>query len=74
MVGMLPVVPILGIVLFIGGLMSVLFADDWVRHFSNFYSEKTVRVIGWVEIAVGIVLIGGSLWAKISQEIITATH
>ena len=68
MVGMIPVVPILGIVLFIGGLGSILFADDWVRHFSDLYSVKTVRVIGWVEIAIAIVLIGGSLWVKVSEE------
>jgi uncharacterized protein YjeT (DUF2065 family) len=58
----------LGMVFLIGGLLNILFADEYVRYVTNLYSAKTVRITGWVAIVVATVLIGASLWAKMSQE------
>ena len=54
----------LGIVFLIGGLLNILFADEYVRYVTSLYSVRTVRITGWVGIAFAIILIGVSFWVK----------
>jgi hypothetical protein len=54
----------LGIILLIAGLVNIFFADEYVRYVTSFYSARTVRITGWVGIAVALLLIVASFWVK----------
>ena len=57
-----PAIFAFGILFLVNGVLSILYAEQYVRYVTSLYSVKTVRVLGRVEIVVAFVLMGASFW------------
>jgi hypothetical protein len=69
-----PAIFAFGILFLINGVLSIFYAEQYVRYVTSLYSVKTVRVMGWIEIVVAFVLMGFRFGSKRPENNFLATH